>query len=124
MTPDIGLHNPLVIDVLARDPDGAIRLVMLEDRPWDGSDERLLELQNKVNAYLSYALDGQLEREHPGTGGSALVLELDCVEPPDAMVRGLLGPLRAALEPLRVRFEVKLRGIPGTWSDPDESGAA
>jgi hypothetical protein len=121
MLPENGVHNAQVIDLAARNPDGTLRLVMQEHRPWDGSDQRLVELQDKVNAYLCFALDGQLEREYPGASARGLVLELECVEAPDEMVRALLRPLRDALTPLGLRFEVRLRGASEPWHDPDDA---
>lgn len=114
------VEDPLVIDLLAREPDGRFLLVMVEPRPWDGSDARLAQLQDKVNAYLAYALDGQLAREYPDASLAGLTLLLRCIEPPDAMVRGLVPPLRDALRPLDVRFEVQVEGERERWRDPDE----
>ena len=121
MLPDHGVHNSQVIDLAERRPDGTMRLVMQEHRQWDGSDQRLAELQDKVNAYLCFALDGQMEREYPGASAQGLVLELECLDAPDELVRALLRPLREALRPLGVTFDVRLRGASEPWHDPDDS---
>jgi hypothetical protein len=119
----MGVDNPQVVDLVARSADGSLLLVMVEHRPWDGSDERLQQLQDKVNAYLAFALDGELEREFPGHTAAGLTLLLRCIEAPDAMVRGLVPALRQALAPLGVRFEVQVEGEPAMWRDPDEASA-
>jgi len=116
----MGVDNATVIDLVAQDEQGALLLVMVEHRAWDGSDERLQQLQDKVNAYLAFALDGELERNFPGHTAAGLTLLLRCIEPPDAMVRGLIPPLRQALAPLGVRFEVQVEGERAPWRDPDE----
>lgn len=115
--PQNGVHDPNVIDLVSRRPAGEMVLVMIEHRPWDGTDQRLGELQDKVNAYLSYALDGQMQRDFPGSSARGLVLHLDCVNPPDETVRALLGPLREALQPLGVDFEVQVLGEKDLWSE-------
>lgn len=116
----MGVDNSREVDLVARAADGSLILVMVEHRPWDGSDERLQQLQDKVNAYLAFALDGELERTFPGHTAAGLTLLLRCIEPPDPMVRGLVQPLRTALAPLGVRFEVQVEGAPEPWRDPDE----
>ena len=56
-----GVANPAVIDVFGLDgKSGEVVLAMNEPRPWDGSDERLHELQEKFNAYVSFLLDGEM----------------------------------------------------------------
>ena len=49
-----GIANPAVIDLFGVDQKtGEVLLVMNEPRPWDGSDERLHQLQEKFNAYVA-----------------------------------------------------------------------
>jgi hypothetical protein len=47
-----------VIDMIAHDSktDEAV-LVMNEPEPWNDSDERLIELQERFNAYVSFLLE-------------------------------------------------------------------
>ena len=55
-----------VIDVIAHDPKtGQVVLVMNEPNEWDGSDEQLLSLQERFNAYVSFLLDGEMAEAHP-----------------------------------------------------------
>jgi len=61
-----GVANPAVIDLFGFDQKtGEVLLAMNESRPWDGSDERLHELQEKFNAYVSFLLDGEMIAAHP-----------------------------------------------------------
>ena len=56
-----GIKDTATIDVIAQDPQpGVVVLVMREPRPWDGGERQLFELQEKINAYLSFALDGEM----------------------------------------------------------------
>ena len=65
-----------VIDIFAHDPKtDEIVLVMNEPRPWDGSEERLHQLQEKFNAYVSFLLDGELA-EAGLTDDEACVLKM------------------------------------------------
>lgn len=53
-----GLDNPGSVDEV-RDADGA-ELVVHAWGEWDGSDHRQLLLQEKLNRYLEYVVDGEL----------------------------------------------------------------
>ena len=55
-----------VIDVIAQDPKtGEVVLVMNEPTEWNGSDNQLLALQERFNAYVSFLLDGEMAEAHP-----------------------------------------------------------
>ena len=61
-----------VIDVIAHDPKtGEVVLVMNEPNEWDGSDEQLLALQERFNAYVSFLLDGEMAEAHPELAGKS-----------------------------------------------------
>ena len=63
-----------VIDVIARDPKTSeVVLVMNEPNEWDGSDEQLLSLQERFNAYVSFLLDGEIGLACDRTNGSEIV---------------------------------------------------
>ena len=79
------LEHANVIDIIFHDEKSArVLLVMTETRAWDGSDLRLFQLQEKINAYLSFALDGEMLEAYPHFHGKALRLQLECTEIPDA----------------------------------------
>ena len=41
---------------------GEVLLVMNEPSPWDGGHEQLHEMQEKFNTYVSFILDGEMDR--------------------------------------------------------------
>ncbi len=93
--PPRGVEHAGVIDALTQDPaTGEITLLMVEPRPWDGSELQLFQLQEKLNAYLSFALDGEMEDAYPALAGKPLRIQLDCATAPDAMTRNLLKMVR------------------------------
>src|SRR2546428_14062521 len=60
-----------VIDVIAEDAKtGEVVLVMNEPNEWGGSDEQLLALQERFNAYVSFLLDGEMAEVHPELAGA------------------------------------------------------
>ena len=101
------LEHANVIDVISIDEKaGRLSLVMTESRAWDGSDLRLFQLQEKINAYLSFALDGEMAETYPHFVGKALCLRLECATPPDARTLHLLGHVRKQIAFQGIDFEV------------------
>lgn len=103
------LQHAHVIDLIAHDPaTNFVVLGMTEPRPWDGSDRRVFELQEKVNAYLSFALDGEMEQNFPQCAGKTLRLQLDCVEPPDGKTAHFIALIREQIGFQGIEFSVNV----------------
>jgi hypothetical protein len=78
-----GVENPKVIDLISVDPaSGAVVLTMVERRPWGASDSQLQQIEEKINRYMGYALDGFLVEQHPQYEGKKVQLRLECAEAP------------------------------------------
>ena len=102
--------NPGVIDLFAHNPKtDEIVLVMNEPRPWDGSEERLHQLQEKFNAYVSFLLDGELAEAHPDLASKPARIELRCAHMPDARAVELLGMIHDQLAFQNIKMEVVVR---------------
>ena len=102
-----GVANPAVIDLFALDSrTDQVLLVMKEQRPWDGSDEQLLQVQEKFNAYVSFLLDGEMVAEHPELAGKRARIELHCVTVPDERGLELLGNIHDHLALQEIGMEV------------------
>jgi hypothetical protein len=99
-----------VIDMIASDPKtGEIVLVMNEPNKWDGSDEQLLALQERFNAYVSFLLDGEMAEAHPKLAGKPARIELRCARMPDTRTLELLGLIHDQLEFQEIKLEVAVR---------------
>lgn len=79
-----GLEKPDVLDAIAHDTrtDEAV-LAMFETRPWSGEDWQLFQLQEKLNAYVSFALDGEMAEHYPELAQKKLRIQLRCTHEPD-----------------------------------------
>ncbi|MFN2475117.1 MAG: DUF6572 domain-containing protein [Chthoniobacterales bacterium] len=109
-----GVENPAVIDMFGIDGrTDQVLLVMKEERPWDGSDLRLHELQEKFNAYVSFLLDGEMNAEHPELSGKPARIELHCAEMPDERALELLGMIHDQLELQEIGMEVVVPEVGG-----------
>jgi hypothetical protein len=99
-----------VIDVVAHDPKtGELVLVMNEPNQWNGSDEQLLRLQERFNAYVSFLLDGEMAEAHPELAGKRARIELRCVQMPDTRALELLGLIHDQLAFQDIKLEVVVR---------------
>jgi len=103
-----------MIDLIAHDPKtGEAVLVMNEPNEWDGSDEQLLSLQERFNAYVSFLLDGEMTEAHPELAGKPTRIELRCAHMPDARALELLGHIHDQLAFQEIRLEVAVKDPAG-----------
>ncbi len=102
-----GLENPGVLDAFAHDTrDDKLVLAMYERRVWDGDDRQLFQLQEKLNAYLSFVLDGEMADSFPHLVGKPLEIQLRTVFEPDQKAGDLILRIREQLGFQQVTFEV------------------
>jgi len=100
--------------VIAHDAKtGEVVLVMNESNAWDGSDARLLGLQERFNAYISFLLDGEMAEAHPDLAGKPARIEVRCAHMPDAGVLELLGMIHDQLAFQEIKMEVVVRNAEG-----------
>jgi hypothetical protein len=99
-----------VIDVIAQDPKtGELVLVMNEPNEWDGSDEQMLALQERFNAYVSFLLDGEMASDHPELASKPARIELRCAHIPDTRALELLGLIHDQLAFQGIKLEVVVK---------------
>jgi hypothetical protein len=111
-----------VIDVIAHDTKtGEVVLVMNEPNEWDGSDARLLALQERFNAYVSFLLDGEMVSEHPELASKPVRIEVHCADVPDPRAIELLGMIHDQLAFQEIKMEVIVKDRQPMGRDSVES---
>jgi hypothetical protein len=112
--PNANIKNRVgVIDVIAQDAKtNEVVLVMNEPNEWDGSDEQLLALQERFNAYVSFLLDGEMAEANPELAGKSARIELRCPHVPDTSALELLGLIHDQLAFQGIKLEVVVRDDP------------
>ena len=99
------------IDVIAEDTrTGEVVLVMNEPNEWNGSEEQLLALQERFNAYVSFLLDGEMAETHPELAGKPARIELRCAHMPDQRALELLSMIHDQLAFQEIKMEVVVAG--------------
>jgi hypothetical protein len=78
-----GVQNPRIVDRIEVDPvSGYVVLVMIERRGWGTDPRQFQQIEEKINRYLGYVLDGHLVEHYPRHEGKGVQIRLDCVQGP------------------------------------------
>jgi hypothetical protein len=78
-----GVENARIVDLISVDPSsGKVVLTMIERRPWGASDQQFQQIEEKINRYMGYVLEGFLADQYPQYEGKAVQLRLECAEEP------------------------------------------
>ena len=96
------------IDLITKTKNGVFVLVLIQRRKWTGSDAQLGALQQRLNEYAAFALDGELAKRYPEAKGKRVKIRLDIEHAPDRMTKAFLRRVKAALLAHRIPFEVSL----------------
>lgn len=93
--------------MIAHDPktDEAV-LVMNEPEPWTGSDNRLFQLQERFNVYVSFLLDGEFAEWDPKLARKRARIEVRCAHMPDSRAIELMGQIRDQLAHQEIDVQV------------------
>ena len=102
-----GLQNPAVLDAFAHDTrSDRLVLAMYESRPWLDDGAQLMQLQEKVNAYLSFILDGEMTDAFPQFAGKPVTIQLRSVHEPAEQSSDLIRRMREQLAFQDITLEV------------------
>ena len=113
-----GVAHPDVLDAFAYDGrHDKLVLAMYEPRPWTGGDAQLLQLQDKLNAYASFILDGEMTESFPQYADRPVEIQLRTAHEPDAVALRLLEAAREQFALQQISLEVILLDAAGPAGD-------
>jgi hypothetical protein len=102
---DTGVQNPAIIDLITLDKTSdTVVLVMLERRAWGAAAEQLKQIEEKVNRYMGYVLDGFLAEQYPQYIGKDVRIRLDCAEAPHGESARFVEAMTDAVERHGIHF--------------------
>jgi hypothetical protein len=104
-----GVQNPKVVDLITLDKTSdTVVLVMTERRPWGPTAaqlaQQLTQIEEKVNRYMGYVLDGFLAQHYPQYLGKAVRIRLDCAEEPNGEAVRFVAAMTDAIEGHGIHF--------------------
>ena len=104
-----GVQYPDIIDEVIKAKNGGVVLVMRDDRPSVGSEQRIAELGKKINVYAAYARQGQLATDYPDLAGKPVSFKLRCIQHrPDPEVMRFLDRANAQLAQHSLQITVQV----------------
>ncbi len=105
MVRQFGTDFPDKVDMVTVE-DGVCYLYVVQGHELDG--ERTLALQTKLNNYLAFILDGQLEQEYPKKAQLQKVIRVELLYRPEGVAAEFLEKVAPLIEKEGIGFEVKL----------------
>ena len=106
-----GIERAGMLDAFAHDTrDDALVLAMFETRAWEHGEMQLFQLQEKLNAYVSFILDGEMKETFPHLKEKAVRIELRSAYEPSCRAMEFLGRAREQLALQQIGLEVVLIG--------------
>ena len=96
-----GAEHPEVIDLVSEN-DSDIILIIIQTESLD--EKLLLKMQDKINNYLSFAENGELQKLYPDAIGKNVVVRLDMYEKIDPAALDFFEKVKALLADNDVKF--------------------
>jgi len=104
-----GLEHPAVVDLIRFDEKAdKVVLVMREPRAWSHGVKQLQQLQEKIDRYLGYVLEGFLFQHYPQYKGKHVRLELHCAEHPHSRFGDMLNAAKRFCGKRAIDFAVRV----------------
>lgn len=101
-----GIENESVVDLVTVDNSGEeIAFIMIASAPW--TEDQVLALQAKTQAYIDLVESGQFLRDHPSAKGKRIRFQLDTSYPLTELAAEFVRVASEQwLKPLGLRFVV------------------
>ena len=103
------VENPNVVDLIKLDPaSGQVVLVMIERREWDNGPQQFSQIEEKINRYMGYVLDGHLTTHYPQYEGKRVQIHLNCAEAPSGKAEAFVTAAQRAIRAHGLEFVVNV----------------
>ena len=104
-----GVENPSIVDLIEVDPaSGQVVLVMIERRMWDSDPRQLRQLEEKINRYMGYAIEGHLTSHYPQYEGRGVQVRLNCAQAPCGEAVAFVTAAERAIRAHGIEFVVSV----------------
>jgi hypothetical protein len=108
-----GVQNAKVVDLITLDAAAdTVVLAMFESRAWGSSPEQFRQIEEKINRYMGYALDGFLVEHYPAYEGKPVRIRLDCAEAPTGEAVRFVEAATRAITDHGLEFVVNVTAVP------------
>jgi len=108
-----GVENAMLLDLIAVDPaTDRVVLTMIERRTWGADARQFQQIEEKINRYLGYVLDGFLAEQHPAYEGKRVQIRLQCAEEPHGEAVRFVAAATQAVQAEGIEFVVAVAAPP------------
>ena len=108
-----GVENPKVVDLISVDTaSDKVVLTMIERRAWGAADNQFQQIEEKINRYMGYALDGFLAEHYPHFEGKPVQIRLECAEEPHGEAVRFIAAATQAVQAEGIEFVVAVAAPP------------
>ncbi len=102
-----GIAHPGILDAFAYDSRrDCLVLAMYENRPWTLGEVQHFQLQEKLNAYASFILDGEMTESFPQFAGKPIEIQIRTLHEPDDIALRLIAQAREQLGLQEITLDV------------------
>lgn len=106
-----GVQNPMIVDLIEWDPASErVVLAMVERRPWGSHHLQFKQIEEKINRYLGYVLEGHMGQQYPQYVGRTVRIRLDCVDTPTGEAEHFVAAAGYAVRNEGVEFALNIVG--------------
>jgi hypothetical protein len=108
-----GVENAKIVDLITLDPaTDKVVLAMIERRPWGAAPHQFAQIEEKINRYLGYVLEGFLAEQYPQYEGRRVTIRLDCAEAPHGDAVNFVRAAENAIGAQGLEFVVNVQPPP------------
>ncbi|KFF16541.1 DUF6572 domain-containing protein [Flavobacterium hydatis] len=72
----MSIEDKNLIDLISVDKQGILVLTISDHLKWDDKNEHLLLLQEKINIYLDFIENGQLDESYPDKADKKIMIQI------------------------------------------------
>ncbi len=106
-----GVQNPMIVDLIELDrATDRVVLTMIERRAWNSHPLQLRQIEEKINRYLGFVLEGHMGQQHPEFIGKGVVIRLNCADAPVGEAVKFVAAAGHAIRQEGVEFAVNVLG--------------
>jgi hypothetical protein len=79
----MSIEDTDTVDFISVSPDQRVVLSISDHLEWDSENRHLLQLQQKLNAYLRFIESGEMLEKYPDAAGRPITIQLVTLHEPD-----------------------------------------
>lgn len=88
-----GISDTAKIDLITRTKDGRAELVIIEENPWNGTEEHVKLFLEKMKTYINFTLGGQFRQLYPELAKNTITIKVAALYELDAITKKLFDQM-------------------------------